>query len=87
MLHTLISKAVAPFNIAEASAHCDIPCKIYDPSTAQIAALTLIRMIDLIEEIEKNAPLSVQDQAQLVRLINEKVSFASADFNNNVKKA
>ena len=72
MLHTLIAKAVAPLNIAEVSAHCDIPCKIYDPAAAQVAALTLIRMIDLIEEVGNKAPLNIHDQAQLVRLINEK---------------
>ena len=41
---------IAP--VEEASAHCDIPCKIYDPSTAQIAALTVLRMVDLIEETD-----------------------------------
>jgi nickel superoxide dismutase len=35
----------------EASAHCDIPCGIYDPHTAQIAALTVIRMFQLIEAL------------------------------------
>ena len=39
----------------EGDAHCDIPCKIYDPSTAQISALTVLRMVDLIEETEKAA--------------------------------
>ena len=31
-------------------AHCDIPCKIYDPSSAQIAALSVVRLIDIMEE-------------------------------------
>jgi nickel superoxide dismutase len=35
-----------------ASAHCDIPCGIYDPITAQIAALTVVRMDDLMAELE-----------------------------------
>lgn len=35
-----------------AKAHCDIPCGIYDPITAQIAALTTVRMIDLIADLE-----------------------------------
>lgn len=35
-----------------AKAHCDIPCGIYDPITAQIAALTVVRMIDLIKDLE-----------------------------------
>ena len=33
-----------------AYAHCDIPCGIYDPHEAQIAALTVIRMDQLIAE-------------------------------------
>jgi nickel superoxide dismutase len=31
-------------------AHCDVPCGIYDPHTAQMAAHTVIRMTQLIEE-------------------------------------
>ncbi len=36
----------------EASAHCDIPCGIYDPHLAQVAALTVVRMNQLIEALE-----------------------------------
>jgi len=32
----------------EASAHCDIPCGIYDPHLAQLAALSVVRMNQLI---------------------------------------
>jgi nickel superoxide dismutase len=35
------------------SAHCDIPCGIYDPHAAQIAALTIVRMNQLIEAMEE----------------------------------
>jgi nickel superoxide dismutase len=35
----------------EASAHCDIPCGIYDPHNAQIAAHTVIRMVQLIQNL------------------------------------
>lgn len=34
-----------------AYAHCDIPCGIYDPHQAQIAALTVVRMIQLIDDV------------------------------------
>ncbi len=34
------------------SAHCDIPCGIYDPHAAQIAALTVLRMDQLIAALE-----------------------------------
>lgn len=33
-------------------AHCDIPCGIYDPHLAQVAAHTVIRMVDLINELK-----------------------------------
>ena len=36
------------FNLKEVKAHCDVPCGIYDPSAAQIAALSVIRMVDLM---------------------------------------
>lgn len=39
-----------------AHAHCDIPCGIYDPYPAQIAAHTVIRMVTLIQE-EKDKDL------------------------------
>jgi nickel superoxide dismutase len=42
------------FSFDVVDAHCDIPCKIYDPSTAQIAALTVIRMLDLMADLEAN---------------------------------
>jgi nickel superoxide dismutase len=32
-------------------AHCDIPCGIYDPHEAQIAALTVMRMDQLIADL------------------------------------
>ena len=36
-------------------AHCDIPCGIYDPHLAQVAALSVIRMNQLIEALEPPA--------------------------------
>ena len=37
-----------------ASAHCDIPCKIYDPIIAQIASLSVVRLIDIMNETPDN---------------------------------
>ena len=56
-----------------ASAHCDIPCKIYDPATAQIAALTVLRMVDLIEETRDNAA----NDANSTSYLNSMVRFIS----------
>lgn len=36
-----------------AYAHCDIPCGIYDPHNAQLAAHTIIRMTELLENIKR----------------------------------
>jgi len=40
----------------EVAAHCDIPCGIYDPHASQIAAHTVIRMMQLIEALPKPEP-------------------------------
>ncbi len=44
-----------------AQAHCDIPCGIYDPITAQIAALTVVRMMDLMKDLDGKTELSKLD--------------------------
>lgn len=36
-----------------AYAHCDIPCKIYDPYSAQVAAHSVIRMTQMLIEAEE----------------------------------
>ncbi len=35
-------------------AHCDIPCGIYDPHNAQMAAHTVIRMTQLLGEVKRD---------------------------------
>jgi nickel superoxide dismutase len=54
MLHQSLSVISKFIPIEDAHAHCDIPCGIYDPHQAQIAALTVIRMIDLMTALEKD---------------------------------
>jgi nickel superoxide dismutase len=51
MIYQLLEKLDRKFHFEEAQAHCDIPCGIYDPSTAQIAALTVVRMMDLMADL------------------------------------
>ena len=55
----------------EASAHCDIPCGIYDPHPAQIAAQTVLRMHQLIEGLEApgGGPPSKQDRDKYVNAL------------------
>ena len=51
----LLNIAFRAFNRAfpakVALAHCDVPCGIYDPHLAQIAALTVIRMNQLMQDL------------------------------------
>ncbi|MGB0683654.1 MAG: superoxide dismutase, Ni [Magnetovibrionaceae bacterium] len=73
MLHKMLSKLDSAKGFEAADAHCDIPCKIYDPIVAQIAALTAIRMIDQMNELEEGAKekgLSYENTS--ARLIAEK---------------
>src|SRR5437868_5645742 len=55
ILHSLIGRGLRAVDRlappAVAHAHCDIPCGIYDPHLAQIAALSIIRMDQLIEAL------------------------------------
>lgn len=76
MLHSLFERLNSKRPFVKAQAHCDIPCGIYDPAVAQINALTVIRMVDLIKELEEKGDLSVADQARLSRLVQEKEAHA-----------
>ena len=74
MLYSIINKLDALWSFETVSAHCDIPCKIYDPMVAQINALTIIRLVDLIEPLTKLDTLDVNQMAQLNRLVAQKES-------------
>ncbi|WP_116368154.1 superoxide dismutase, Ni [Parahaliea mediterranea] len=76
LLHTLIRRLEAHNALPTLAAHCDIPCKIYDPISAQLAALSVIRFMDLIAELAAKDSLSLADQAQLSRLVTEKETHA-----------
>lgn len=52
----LLDRVAPPESV---SAHCDIPCGIYDPHAAQIAALTVVRMNQLIGNLQ----MASQDKA------------------------
>ena len=72
MVFSIFNKIHKLYNFQTASAHCDIPCKIYDPMHAQISVLTMIRICDLIKELEDKDSNSVNDKAQFSRLISQK---------------
>ena len=58
------------FQIKNAYAHCDIPCKIYDPAVSLIAALSVVRLTDILLEIgDLN---SLDNQSKLARVVAQK---------------
>jgi nickel superoxide dismutase len=63
------------FPVTEVQAHCDIPCGIYDPHHAQVACLTVIRMIDRITE-HKEVEHSVDWHNEVSRYIAQKEEHA-----------
>ena len=61
--------------IRKASAHCDIPCAVYDPAVSQYAALSVLRFLDLIAEMPDSIE-SKKDLAHLTRLVQQKEEHA-----------
>ena len=57
-------------------AHCDVPCGIYDPSGAVIAAKTVARMVELITQAEIGGPADHAARNKLVRCIAVKEEHA-----------
>lgn len=58
-----------------AYAHCDVPCGIYDPKSAQIAAVTVAKMVEKIEALPKENP-TVEDRNLFVRAVLTKEEHA-----------
>ena len=77
MFRNLIENIDSKVPFLTASAHSDIPCKIYDPQPAIIAALTVVRMLDLMKELSDKGDTSLQTQNTMVRYIREKEDQAS----------
>jgi nickel superoxide dismutase len=61
--------------VAEVHAHCDVPCGIYDPIAAKIAAQTVQKMVMRIEAINL-AGLDVSSANSLSRYITVKEEHA-----------
>src|SRR3990172_6294260 len=68
IFNRLISKVLQE-NVAYA--HCDIPCGIYDPHNAQMAAHTIIRMTQLLEETKRDSLESEHNIARLTHFKEE----------------
>lgn len=63
-LHYFFQALDRLFPAKVAYAHCDVPCGIYDPHLAQLAAHTVIRMVRLATELSKLNPDLTPEQRQ-----------------------
>ncbi|MFM2106609.1 MAG: superoxide dismutase, Ni [Chloroflexota bacterium] len=68
-----LSRWLAPTTVAKA--HCDVPCGIYDPAGAQLAARTVARMVELIGQMDM-ADNSPANRNKVVRCVTVKEQHA-----------
>ena len=73
MLFSLVRALDSQMDLPSASAHCDIPCKIYDPAVAQIAALSVVRLMDIMAEAAGGSdPTSLAARNTVARCVMRK---------------
>ncbi len=56
-------------------AHCDVPCGIYDPHAAEVAARTVARMVELIGQLPQGST-EMADRQKFVRCVETKEQHA-----------
>jgi len=76
MIYRLMNIMDKKFGFDRAKAHCDVPCGIYDPITAQIAALTVVRMIDLMTDLEAKGNSGKEHENSMSRYVAVKEEHA-----------
>jgi nickel superoxide dismutase len=74
---SIMNKIDGVFHFDVAYAHCDIPCGIYDPHAAQLAAHTVIRMDLLIDELNSSGNMDVEARNKMIRCVRVKEKHAA----------
>ena len=70
-----LTDKIKPAKIAYA--HCDIPCGIYNSFPSMMAAQTVLKMVQKINEITKDQDkMTVNDRNNFVRMVNVKEEHA-----------
>ncbi len=65
MIYAILNKVDSYMSFKVAKAHCDVPCGVYDPISAQVAAMTVARMTDTIVELEDHEVKDHQSKRDL----------------------
>lgn len=76
MIYKIFKQLDRYFGTEVARAHCDVPCGIYDPISAQIAALTVVRMVDLMKDLESKPERGLAYTNSMSRYITVKEEHA-----------
>ncbi len=66
-MQTLLRKLLKRIPATPISAHCDVPCGIYDPKPAQLAAATVLKMVEKIEALPDDN--TADTKANFVRMV------------------
>ena len=75
-MQSIIEKIRAELAPVTVHAHCDIPCGIYDPAGAVLAAKTVARMVELITTTEIGGPADHAGRNKVARCIAVKEQHA-----------
>lgn len=76
VLQSILRLVDGIFPLERVYAHCDIPCGIYDPHLAQMAAHTVIRMVQLISEVKQVPPTDADTRNKMIRYVTVKEQHA-----------
>lgn len=57
------------------SAHCDVPCGIYDPKASQVAAATVFKMTQILLELDKSGK-TMDERNKFIRAVLTKEEHA-----------
>ena len=72
-MYKILNAYDANIGIPQVAAHCDIPCKIYDPMISLVAALSVVRLMDIMHEtMESGNPTSIGAQNTIARCVIRK---------------
>ena len=67
--------------VREASAHCDIPCGIYDPILAKIAAQTVLKMVMRIDALDGDDLAAHNSLARYITVKEEHAALCKSEIN------
>ena len=72
MIYQILNALDSAATLPQVHAHCDIPCKIYDPASAQLAALSVVRLMDIMMEASAAETGTLDTQNTIARCVMRK---------------